>query len=538
MPTVPYRGLAQLGILRDPSPYDMPPNAWSGGNNVRFANTKAERAPIWRNVEDALPSAPAFCTLRSPASGYDQVMVADVNGDLWQYQSKTYTKVTPASGYTPAATTQSYSSTTLGEVVYVNNPQNLPVYMAPGDSAFSVLPNWDTTWRCRTLRAYRDYLIALNVEKNGVANTVLVKWSDLTLAGAPPGSWDSTDPTTNAGENPLSDLRTPIVDGFPMRDLFVIYADREIWAMQAVSTAEVFAFTRLFSEGGMIAPNCAVEVDGRHFVFGPTDIYTHDGSQKESLLNDKNHEFIFRNLNVKLAERCFVVHLPQYKEILFAYVSGDADAVFKNPTGCNRAFLYNYVDNTHSFLDLPNVSAITLANVDSLYTWSQLAATATWANTGGSWYDQQDGYVKHIVGVSQALPGQITASRVVAYDAMDHGQLAFPYLSEINSPAYLERVGLDLEEDGATSSVYKLVSRVFPRVTTYRNVPVTVQVGGSLTPRGPVKYLPAVSYDPSVDYKIDVVAGGRYLAIRFSVDTPADFEVTGFDLDVSNNGAR
>jgi hypothetical protein len=121
---------------------------------------------------------------------------------------------------------------------------------------------------------------------------------------------------------------------------------------------------------------------------------------------------------------------------------------------------------------------------------------------------------------------------------MNKGRLAFPYEPEMNPPAFLERVGIDLDQEGGDLTTYKLVRRVFPLVNIYDNVPILVQIGGSMTPTGAPNYAPAVSFDPSTQYKVDVMKGGRYIAMRFTVNGAADFEVAGFDLDVVSSGRR
>ena len=76
MATIPVRGLAAKGILRDPSPYQLDLDAFSGGMNMRFHANKAERAPIFRTVFDQLPEEPLFCVGLEPPTGQDTVIIA------------------------------------------------------------------------------------------------------------------------------------------------------------------------------------------------------------------------------------------------------------------------------------------------------------------------------------------------------------------------------------------------------------------------------------------------------------------------------
>lgn len=553
MPIIPVRGLASKGILRDPSAYQLDLDAWSNGSNVRFHANKAERAPIWRTLLDTLDEAPTFCVGVEPISeGYDSVFFVGADGRLWSYGAGTLTEVTDA-GQTPTTDPRAVTSTFLGQVLYVNRPDGPPRYFGPASTQFAVLPNMETTWTARVLRAFGDYLIALNVTKpetfvdphtgltlNGGAFPNLIKWSNLTLEGQVPDSWDPDDPTKSTGENPLEQLNTPIVDGCVMRSIFVVYSENQIWGMEEVDNNEIFLFTQLFSEGGLLAPNCAVEVGGIHYCFGPKDIYRHDGVNKVSIVDKRNRETVYRWLNKQKSEVCFAAYMPQYDSVVFAYNTGDPNAAFPGTKcdRCNYALVYDISADTCSFIDLPNVSSMTQSNLDTIYSYESVPATVTYDNVGGSYYDQANTFVKNVVGCSGAVSGLFTQSRLLAYDFSDKGNLTLSANVECNAPAFLERTGIALDTEGSDLTTYKLVRRIYPLINVFNSVPVSIQVGGSETPGSNPTYLPAITFDPTTDYKIDLMKGGRYLAIRFTVSTLDDFEVAGYDLDVTNAGRR
>jgi hypothetical protein len=71
--TFPVRDMAQFGILTDPDPYDLPPQAWSLGKNVRFRNKNVSRGPVFRNVDNLGQAAPRFVIGSRPTSGLDRV---------------------------------------------------------------------------------------------------------------------------------------------------------------------------------------------------------------------------------------------------------------------------------------------------------------------------------------------------------------------------------------------------------------------------------------------------------------------------------
>lgn len=553
MPTVPIRGLAAKGILRDPADYELDLDAWSNGANMRFHANKAERAPIWRIVQDALPEAASFCVgLEPTGEGYDSIMVHGADGRIWQYGAGTFSEVTE-DGHTPTSDPRAVTGTYLAGVLYINRPDAAPRYFGPTSTKFAPLPNMETTWTCRSLRAFGDFLIAMNVTKPlsftdpytgtlqvGGAFPTMFKASDLAFAGQVPGSWDPDDPSKNTVENILEELTTGIVDGLPMRNIFVIYSEDQIWAAEQTGDQSVFAFQKLFAEGGLIAPNCVVEVDGIHYVFGPKDIYRHDGVKKESIIDKRNKSTVYRWLNKKLSEVCFVSYMPEFDSIVFGFNSGDPNARFTSAQcdRCNVGAVYDITADTWSFIDLPNVASMTSANVDTIFTYASLGDEVTYENVGGSYYNQDDTFVKHPVAVSGAVSGLFTESRVLAYDFADKGSLTLPAAPECIARPFVERTGMALDQLGSDLTTYKKVRRLFPLVGTFSNSKIKIEVGGSDTPSGPVTWAPAVMFDPSTSYKVDVMKGGRYLAIRFSIDTLNDFEIAGYDLDVSNSGRR
>lgn len=550
MPIIPVRGLAAKGVLRDPSPYQLDLDAWSGGMNMRFHANKAERAPIFRTVYDSLPQEPVFCVGMEPSTGYDAVIIEGANGQLYQWKGGVFTDVTET-GHSNATDPRATTASFLGDVLYVNRPDKAPRYLGPTDTQFHNLPNMESTWTCRSLRAWGDYMIALGVVKpaswtdphtgtlqTGGSFPTLFKWSDLTLFGQTPGSWDYLDPTTSAGENPIEDMTSPIVDGLPLRSDFVIYSEVDIFVARNIGGPDIFGFDRLFSDGGLLAPNCMVEVDGVHYCFGPNDIYRHDGVSKQSIIDKRNRDTVFRWLNKQSSEVCTVSYMPRLSQIAFCYNSGDPEATFQGADRCNIAAIYDIPGDTWSFVDLPNVSAFSQANLDNILTGATCPDNVTYATIAGSAYDQDNSFAKHIVAVSGALAGQITNSRLMGYDFVNKGELAYTYAAEINPPASLTRTGIDLDELGSDLATYKTVRRVFPLVNIFDNVAVQVDVGGALTPTGAPTYAASVSFNPNTQYKVDLKKGGRYLAITFTVPSIADFEVVGFDLDVVPNGSR
>ncbi len=555
MPIIPVRDLAKGGIVRDQNPLSMPLPAWSNGRNVVFENGKALRSPIWRTVKDGLTNAagshPRFIVGLTPSSGYDQLVVARDDGSLAIVTNGVIAEASESGFTARPASNQPWTSCMLGDVLYINRADAVPRVLLPGATQFVAMANWPATWRCQVLRQFQDQVMALGITEGSTNIPSQINISDIAYFGQVPDSWDSTDPTKLAYSNDLAELDGPIVDGLTLGDRFLFYTAHQTWEMRAGGSF-YFSFRKLFSNSGVMGANCIVEVAGLHYVFGYTDLYVTDGQTKQSLAEGKVREWMYRTLNKQQAYRCFAQFLPQTNEVLFAHVSGDPDTAWKLPTACNNGVTFNITSQTFSVVDLPNVGAMTLCNVNTGLTWGT-AKGVTWANVGGSWYDQRDGFALHAIAINQPLNtagsvGAIDGSgMILGYDFIDRGQLTAPADISCAAPSYVQRIGIALDDPndgGAPLSYSKRIRAIFPEVTVSRPLVLTVDFGASMTPSGLVDWQPTTTFDPIAEYRVETTdvncldIAGRFLAVTFTFQPMADTEIAGFDIDVVSNGTR
>lgn len=535
MPLIPFRNLASKGIIKDLPPYQLDASSFSDGSNVWFHGGVVSRSPSFRTVADALSFTPYAMGSIRQSSGQDQVFMMGAGQTCYLYSSGAVTNVTPAA-YTPATSARAITTTVLAQVAYLNDPANTPFYYGPGGGLFAALPGWDATWRCRSLRAFQNYLVALNVTKGGNYQGNLVKWSDLSLNGVPPASWDHTDTTKSAGENPLEALTSPLVDGLGLRNALCLYSSDEVWAMEPTGDNLIFAFRRLFKSGGMMTPNCGAEVDGKHYVLAPNDVYVHNGITKSSVIDSKNRKYLFGNLNTAAASACFVTYLPKHNSILVGYPTGTSESAIGVGNGCNKGAVLDLNTGSWTFIDLPNVHGCALASAIGSGTYG--TTTSTYTTVGGSYWNQQALSDSHILMVSEALSPSITQSRLLGFDFAQRGELPFPLCTELTYPAYVERAGIDLDDAGSDLATSKLLKRLLIQARRYGTNSFTIKVGSADFPEGPYRYAADRTFDPVSQYKVDMLSGGRYLSIRFTMTALDDFDLTGFDAEVSPNGSR
>ena len=111
-------------------------------------------------------------------------------------------------------------------MVYLNREDRVPVYRLPAGSNFADLPQWQSTWRAGSLRSFGDFLLGLKMTEGSTSFPNRVRWSNLVTANSYPSDWNAASATSSAGFNDLVQMKTPIVDGVPLGNNFIIYSSR------------------------------------------------------------------------------------------------------------------------------------------------------------------------------------------------------------------------------------------------------------------------------------------------------------------------
>jgi hypothetical protein len=537
--TFPVRGLSKYGVLTDPDPYDLPTEAFSFGVNVRFRAGRVTRGPVFRNAHALSTGSPRFVCAANPTTGLDLVFLGYLNGRVFNYANGTETDYSPV-GYVNSNAEAQWTSCHLADIVYLNRPDRVPWYFTQTATAFATLPNWDSTWRANLLRSYAGCLVAFNVTKGATNFPTMVKTSDFPLSGTVPASWNETIETLNTTENILAEMEGPIVDAQTLRNLMIIYGNNETWLMQFTGGQEVFDYQRLFYNRGAINANCAVEVNGKHYVFGTDDIWTHDGNSEASIAYGRVREFIFGTMNQSLSYRCFVAHDAVRKEVQFCYVSSDAHVAFLNANACNRAAVYNYQDNTWSFDDLPLVYFGDRANLNTVQTYT--TTTLTYDTAGGAYLDQDDSFKRTLVFVGDVSTTYSLTASLYAFDWHGPGStVAFPVDVHATAGMYLERTGIDLDAVGVDLVGYKLLSSIIPQgrfETSPPPVNLSFSVGAADYFNQTPVYSAPQTYDGSSNYKLDFNITGRYLAMQINYPDFNYASLSGFDFELDVLGER
>jgi hypothetical protein len=123
------------------------------------------------------------------------------------------------------------------------------------------------------------------------------------------------------------------------------------------------------------------------------------------------------------------------------------------------------------------------------------------------------------------------------YESFREVEAGFPMDDAANGPAYLERLGIDLDEMGAELRGYKCVSSVYPQGRLDSDAePLRFTFGVTDHSAVEPEWGEEQTYDRTY-YKLDYNLAGRFLALKMEHDGFVPFSLSALDLDVILLGA-
>lgn len=524
-----FNGVGSLGIIRDKAPHELPPAAWSDGQNIRFVDDQVIKANGYQAVFGTPTIAPLWL-FPVPGRGVYSWVYAGLD-KVYVYDGTSHENITPQSAGVDVDFTGTFdtpwSGGVLGGVGILNNTVQPPQQWLPASAGTRLvdLANWPADTTCEIIRPYRQFLVALNVIKSGVRYPLTLKWSHPADPGTVPVSWDETDPTRDAGEYTFADTGDWLVDCCPLRDMNIVYKENSVWAMQYIGGVEIFRFTKLFNSFGALGPNCITEfLSGRHLVLSQGDVIVHDGQQAESIVQGKWRRWMLRNMNSDVARRNFVVTNQARQEVWICVATGDSEWP-------NKAIIWNFVTGAIGERDLPTVPFIAGGIINSsaaVDSWDS-EAVLTWGADDASW--GQSLYSQNNFGL---LMADYTATMLYK---MEETSTA----NGVAETTRIERtgIGIPLKQNLPPDfTSMKFIRNVWPRITGLNGGVVNVTVGTQMEIDGDVTWGTPQAYTIGVTKKIDVLMTGRLLAIRIESDTALDWILHGYEIDVSFRGSH
>ena len=392
MADIEINDLTSYGVIRDVEAHQLPPEAFSFGENIRFCAEGVERIGGQAQIFGTPGVAPHFTLPVQSASQTFWLYVSLTKGYVWDGSAHTnITRQTAAVdvNYT-GSFTREWNGTLLGGVPILNNGVDPPQYWATLSTAtkLAALANWPASTTAKVLRAFGPYLLALNVTKSGTIYPHMVKWSHPADPGSVPSSWDNTDSTKDAGENDLPDVQAgTIQDGLPLGNRFFVYKEGSVWRMTQIGGQFIFDFgTSAFIEtaGLLTARALAITGDGtRHVFASQDDILVHNGNDVESVLSERYKRYLFNAIDSTNYKNCFMYTDPYNNEVVFCYPES-------GQTNPNRALIWNYRIGKKGCISEREINFRNAAvgNIESASAdvWSGVAGT--WNSYLGPWQQQ------------------------------------------------------------------------------------------------------------------------------------------------------
>lgn len=508
------------GVNKDLSQHELPLNAWTDASNIRFLDGYAYQFYGHGEVYNSPSVAPYHVLPVTVGSarywiyaGLAKVYAVTNTGGAAVHTNLTRQTASVDVNYTGAA--NAWTSTLLGGIPILNagNTTDVPqMWNLNTASRMTALTNWPASTYCKSLRSYKQYLVALGITKAGTSYPFMVKWSHPTSPGAVPSSWDETDATKDAGEFDLAEGYDPIVDGLQLRDSFMIYKEASVWRMDFTGGPFVFRFSKVLGISGALNRNCIVELDGYHLVLTGSDVIVHDGQTATSVLDKQSRRFLFQDFDVDQISRAFVFKNPFLNEAFICYAGIGS-------TVPNKAMVWNYVDKTISFRDIPSLNHANYGPVDNglIGNWNQ--DSAPWSSDLTQWNGPD--FTPSTTRVLMAS----NDSKLFLLDASS----SFDGVAPV---AYLERRGLGFGADEKR----KLVRAIRPRITGNVGETVLVRVGSQSDPWSEPTWGPTMTHVIGTTVANNCLVSGRYLTIRFDSGSAYQWRLDSYDIDVKIQG--
>lgn len=512
--------VAQFGVVKDVPAHELPVNAWSDGKNVRSNDGSITNAPGYVQVFDPPSIAPYWCYPVQTTTTYYWVYAGSAK--IYATDGSSHANITRQSGAVDVDYSMDaqhlWNGGVLSGVLIANNGVDQPqAWVTPSLTQIiqnlSDVSDWVSTTICKVIRPFKNYLIALDINKNGTRTPYMVKWNHPSDPGTVNGSWDETDPTKDAGETDLIEGGGFVVDAMTLRDSMIIYRESSTWRMTHIGGQYVFDFEPLFQSSGILAPNCVVEYKSIHYVLTQGDVIAHDGATINSIIDGKNRRSLFNELDSTNYKKSFLALNKRKEEIWVCYPSSGSTYV-------NKALVYRVNDGSWTPRDMPNISHIQGGIVDETISNAWDDDTETWDVDSSTW--------------DQALYNPSEQKLLVAgtSDTKLYDGAATNTNNGTARTCYIERTGLQLGDYSRITHV----NAVWPKIEAASGTQISVYVGGQLSPSDSITWRGPYTFTVGTDKKINCRASGRLTAIKFQTSADVSWRLSSYEIEFSDGG--
>lgn len=501
-----HLNLTPRGIISDVAPAEVDLDHYTYGENVIFRKRAAGRV-LGSRVAYAQNTLVPWHLLNTRI-GTTSYWLVFSDEDVHVVETSNVDDITPSGGLTPVVQPWQWSSTLLNNIPVFTNGFDAPHYWDGAvENPCQELPDWPEGTTCKSIVAFRNFLIALDIDGPGGHFENQVKWSTAAEPGTVPDSW--TPAADNlAGDAILADTPGPVLCAMPLRGSLLVYKRSGTYAMDFVPDPEqVFVVRTLFSSSGALTRHAVADVNGQHFVVTDGDIILTDGTNRRSIAHGRMREFLFSQLDLDNYENLFVVYHKAKNEVWVCFPeSGN--------TFCTRALVYDVSNDEFGVRDLPEVTCAAVGVVND-------ESTSEIIDDQDIIIDE-DNRLLNQANFSLATESLLTAAgdTITVHDTSD----------AVSVKAKVARHDLHFGDPARVKFVKRVHIRAEPGSGT-----LYVRLGARMTTDSTITWGHEVEL-PEGQQIVNAFAQGRYISIEIRSEDASPWVVTGIDIEAEMRG--
>ncbi len=513
------KALNPQGITKDISSYELPDNQWTNGNNIQFHWDKTHKPHGYKQALGSLSVAPYW--LLPFTTPNDSFWIYPSLTKIYKTDGTTNTNITRTSGGDYAATAAGgWNGGVLGGVAILNNGVDVPQMYGSSMTYCADLTNWTSGWTTSVMRPFKQFLVALDMKEGSNRYPYRVRWSHPAESGTVPSTWNASDAAKDAGYVDLSQTNGFLIDCLPLKDTNIIYKEDSVWGMAYEGGQSIFRFFEIFNDTGILGKRCVKSFDDKHFVVTSNDVYVHNGHTKESVIDNKMRVELFKSIHPDHYSKTFVA--PNYRtdEMWVCFVSGTNTT----STFADKAFVWNWRNNTWSIIDLPHVSHISWGIIDTASGVNNWTEAGTWDTDAATWDFR--GYNPALTSMLMASPNITTPTSSKLYEAEKTNQF-----DGTNFKSWVEKTNMNLGFPGM-KSIKKIVPRITGTGTVDFYLGTEIKAGAGTVWKGPYKFTPGVHSE------IPLRANGIYISVKLETTDDKTWSLDNLEIHWLPSGTR
>jgi hypothetical protein len=376
---------ASIGLITDVPSHAIPQGAWSDCLNMRIKDGSVQGVQEFVQsftTHPDYPDAEVVAVTQWTPAGSNFLNIAYIikdtsdsnRGRVFVYNTETEVtvEITNANEDARFFVDSQYPPQlfVFNSVLIVNPATGIPQYISAGPETagnLADIPNWleyagGVKCVCRILRPYKNRLIAMSfVNSNGTEDNftddsffpIDLAWSSNiinldTLIGV---EWQAST-TNTAGDAFLTQTPGAIVDGGQLGEYFIAYKTDAVIRVRETGDSFVLGFDSIFEDDGIYSTRCFANIgNAQHLVIGNYGVYIHDGqSQRLDIAKGKFQDALYSLVDSDNKNLSFVCQQTRDKEVWFCFKETGSTG-----SGCTKAFVYNYDNQTVHIRTLPNL---------------------------------------------------------------------------------------------------------------------------------------------------------------------------------------